>query len=371
MTYEIGKLPLQELLPAVGQAEDRLARLDERVRRSSVGPGFAERLHFFDAAASMWAAGELVHIEDLVLHDARMDIRTPTHELTISHAILRARRRIADADRSWAISESGIAALAGIAGREDHEVEKGPPEGGDEGVDPWLSDNDDLSREFAEIDAIIERSRQTLEGRGQQRTVAAPRQSVTVGDLVIRDAEWDERSRLDQWRSLIHDVDNLPVSLGAALLWDAWNVLEPLQNKHWLGALLISSFLRSRSKVTSHLFALNVGLKTIPRERRRSPSTTTRLVACLDAMTAGSDSGVKEVDRLQQAKGMMERRLRGRRSSSSLPAVIELVLSTPIVSSSLIAKSAKVTPRAALTLINELGIREITGRGRYRAWGVL
>ena len=84
-------------------AEDQLARLDEIVRRSAVGEGFTERGHFFDAAASMWVAGELVHIEDLVLHDARMDIRAPTHELTIAHAILRSRRRIAGNSfaRTW------------------------------------------------------------------------------------------------------------------------------------------------------------------------------------------------------------------------------------------------------------------------------
>jgi len=34
-------------------------------------------------------------IEDLVLHDAGHDIRTPTHELTIARDVLRSRRRIA------------------------------------------------------------------------------------------------------------------------------------------------------------------------------------------------------------------------------------------------------------------------------------
>jgi hypothetical protein len=67
----------------------------------------------------------------------------------------------------------------------------------------------------------------------------------------------------------------------------------------------------------------------------------------------------------------MERRLRGRRSSSSLPAVVELVLSRPVVSAAMIAKTAKVTRRGALNLIADLGVREMTGRGRYRAWGIL
>lgn len=37
----------------------------------------------------------------------------------------------------------------------------------------------------------------------------------------------------------------------------------------------------------------------------------------------------------------------------------------------MIAKTAKVTQRGALNLIGELGVREVTGRGRYRAWGIL
>lgn len=50
-------------------------------------------MHFADACASLWIDGELVHLQDLVLHDAHSDIRTPTHELTIARDVLRTRRR--------------------------------------------------------------------------------------------------------------------------------------------------------------------------------------------------------------------------------------------------------------------------------------
>ena len=66
-----------------------LARLDERVSRSEVGSGFLERQNFADACASLWIDGELVHLEDLFLHDTSHDIRTPTHELTIARDVLR------------------------------------------------------------------------------------------------------------------------------------------------------------------------------------------------------------------------------------------------------------------------------------------
>ena len=96
-----------------------------------------------------------------------------------------------------------------------------------------------------------------------------------------------------------------------------------------------------------------------------------RLSAFLDAMSASAEIGMKEVARLGQAREQMERRLRGRRVSSSLPVAIDLVLARPIVSAAMVAKAATVTPRAALNLVAELGIREVTGRGRYRAWGII
>ena len=114
MTYEIGKLTLETLLGPVAAAEDALARLDERVARSEVGSGFAARADFFESVSSMWVAGELVHLEDLVLHDAQMDIRAPSHELVIAHRIVRARRRVSRNDPGWAVSRSGIMALAGV-----------------------------------------------------------------------------------------------------------------------------------------------------------------------------------------------------------------------------------------------------------------
>jgi hypothetical protein len=68
---------------------------------------------------------------------------------------------------------------------------------------------------------------------------------------------------------------------------------------------------------------------------------------------------------------MMERRLVGKRTSSKLPGLIELVTARPLVSAGMIAKELAVTPRAALRIVEELGLREMTGRGRFRAWGVM
>lgn len=199
----------------------------------------------------------------------------------------------------------------------------------------------------------------------------AGRSAVVVGDLVVRDSDWDEADRITQWRRVLGEVADLPPTLAAALIWEAWESLEPMQRQHWLGSQFVSAYLRARGKVASHLFGFNIGLKAVPRERRRSANRLTRILAFLDAMSASAESGMKEIARLTQAREQMARRLNGRRSSSSLPTTIDLVLSRPIVSAPMIAKVANVTQRGALNLIGELGVRELTGRGRYRAWGIL
>ena len=368
MTYEIGKLNHETLLAPMAVAEDALARLDERVARSEVGAGFAERADFFDSVSSMWVGGELVHLEDLVLHDAQMDIRAPSHELVIAHRIVRARRRVSRNDPGWAVSRSGVMALAGVA--EEPSIEAKPSDGGGEGVELDSVDHDTLSPELAEIDEVLARTKWLVDGNEPtERKKQEP--ELSVGELLIRDPDWDEGERIGEWLALVKEVDPLPATLAAAVLWDAWEHLEPLQRQHWLGQVLVSDFLRSRGKVRSHLLAYAMGLRDIPRERRRARDRTTRLVAFLDAMTAAAAAGMKDIDRLTLAKHRLERRAVGKRSTSSLPVAIDLLVSRPIVSAHMVAKAAKITPRGALNLVSELGVREMTGRGRYRAWGIL
>lgn len=48
-----------------------------------------------------------------MLHDAHMDIRAPTHELTRAHAVLRARRQILARPPDWALGREGVRRLTG------------------------------------------------------------------------------------------------------------------------------------------------------------------------------------------------------------------------------------------------------------------
>ncbi|ARM91510.1 HTH DNA-binding domain-containing protein (plasmid) [Rhizobium sp. CIAT894] len=377
MRYDIDGVMLQALLPALAAAEDAVARLDERVLRSPVGEGFAERSHFFDAAGALWVAGELVHVEDLVLHDAHMDSRAPSHELTIAHSVLRTRRRIWTGEPSWALGAPGLAALTATLGEGEGDArEPKRPEAPGEADEEGEDEDGPLAAEMAEIDAILARSQKLIDihtGKApasEQAAVPAARRNEDPLGL-LGDDEWDEEQRLAEWRSVLPLADSLPPVLGAVILFEAWERIEPLRRQHWLGGLLVAGHLRARGKVASHLFSFYGGLKLVRHERRRARDRATRLQAFLEAMHLGATAGLKELDRLTLARTQMELRFRGRRSNSSLPELADFILSRPMVSAAMIARHLRITPRGALNLVNEIGIREITGRGRYRAWGII
>jgi hypothetical protein len=165
------------VLKPVADASSALSRVDERIARSAVRPGFLERQNFTDACASLWIDGELVHLEDLVLHDSLRDIRSRSHELTIAHDVLRTRRRIADHPPAWALSKEGLRALrrtqawpgASLGGGgevlPEHQVEPTAGPGGAEDSDEKSggAGEDALDAELAAIDALLARSEAAIE----------------------------------------------------------------------------------------------------------------------------------------------------------------------------------------------------------------
>jgi hypothetical protein len=134
--------------------------------------------------------------------------------------------------------------------------------------------------------------------------------------------------------------------------------------------LLAAALLRERGKTRHHLPCLHEGLKAIPRQRRRPLDQAGRLAFQLEAIAAAAEAGLKDHDRWLTGRNLLARKLAGRRSTSSLPALLDYVLARPIVSAGMIAKELKITSRGAQDLVGELGLREATGRRRYRAWGI-
>ncbi len=220
-----------------------------------------------------------------------------------------------------------------------------------------------LAGELAAIDHVLIRSTKILADG------AAP--AALLRNPLVYDPDAEEDEKLEAWRRAAVAAQPEPPLLAAALLWNAWDTDPPLARQAWLGPLLVSAVLRARHKTRAHLACVNLGLRCVPREQRRSPDQATRLAAFLDAIVAGAGAGMKDHDRWLLARKQLESKLKGRRSSSSLPALVEFILARPIASASMIAAALGVTPRAAQTMAAELGLREMTGRGRYRAWGIV
>lgn len=341
-------------------ASDALTRLDERLRTSPVAAGFIARAHFGDACAALWLEGDLVHLEDLVLHDARMDLHAPTHALIRAATILRARRTIFE-QSAWALTADGLATLRRGVGRSEE-----PADEEDQDADEIASFDEQADEsEFAAVDALLMRSR---------RAVETARASKPERPSLLYDDDWDEEARLADWQAAVAGTKGLPALLAAAVALDAWMAIEPLQHQAWLGRPLAAAMLRARGKTRHHLVAVSVGLKAARYRRAAGHDLATRVGGLLEAVEGAAALGIKDVERLTLARELMLRKCEGRRGNSRLAQLVELFVRSPLVSVPMAAKELRVSAQAVEGMLTELGgtrPRELTGRERYRAWGVV
>ena len=373
----LNSLAWLDLAGPLDRAGRALTRADERLRRTpTLEDGVRSRSHLFDTCASMALDGDLVHLEDLVLHDAGTDRRAPTHELTRAARLLALRRRIDRQSPETVLSRSGVLTLIGRQAREPGPGDAAADVRGRGGAAPDGGPGRALETEdvlFAEIDAVLERSRQLAQG-----TVPAPRLSTSRGAVDLQSHETGvsgRRDRLDAWLAVLNAAAafRIPPVLTAALLLDAWQLLQPLDTWPELGRLVSAAFLK-REVTTSHLPILSVGLRKSPfRWRRRDPFQT-RISGLLTGFEKAAQDTMDQLDRLSIAQEQLTRHCQACRSHSRLPEFAQMFLSRPLVTIPMARRDLGVTAAAVDRMIRQLGPalpRELTGRERYRAWGIL
>jgi hypothetical protein len=302
------------LLDPLLRAEDALARLDERARTSPLREGWQARLLYGEACASRLAEGELVHLEDLVLLDNGALMGGITPDLSSAWHVLGVWRKAAKLDAAELLRAERPGEIAAVA--------------------------------------------------------AAP-----AGDApdYFFEADWNGAERLEAWRRVLRETRDLPALVAAALAWDAWLVLEPEQRSAWRGPLIAALVMKVRGKTRHLLLPIDTGRRFAAYRRHPNHDLAARVAGFLDWVSTASERANKELDRLVLAEELLRTRLQGRRRNSRLPALVDLLLSKPLVSVPMAAKALKCSNQAVEAMLQQLGStpRELTGRGRYRAWGIV
>ncbi len=321
-----------------------------------------------EAVRALILDGHLVDVGDLVLHDAGMDVRHPTRELTRAAAALRARRTALARPAPWPLSIDGLAALRGIGpvrGEGAHKPTRGKPDPeDDEAYPPFANDADPWRAHFAEIDALLERTSQVLAGE----TPLPKRRSH-----LVYDPDQDEAEAEDLWLDVVKRTSHWPAIAAAAVAWNAWLDLNLYTRLPWLGLIMAAAILRARG-LTSHLLPLAAGFKQSKLRPQGREGAREKLEGFCQVLEEALAIANRDLDRLILARELMRRVTDKCRSSSRLPELVELFLSRPLVTVPLGAKLLQVTPKAIDLMLAQLGgalPRELTGRTRYRARGIV
>jgi hypothetical protein len=332
------KLEQEQLFIALAEAESAVSRLDEQARWSPVANGWKSRLDFQEATSWAWSHNELAALEDLVLHDVRMDVRAPGQGLSLAHGVIRARRKAALRGLNPLTPAAGL----WLAGR------VADPPGADE-----------VS------------SRPATHPEGGSRLDHLSQHLDALGGGVT-----DEPGRaLRDWCEAVASVEAAaPDLLVGAFALEAWRVVNPLPRETYVGAILTATWLKRRGRVSSHLLGLQgaaAKLGPLPSRIAAGPPAP-RLRRQLQILATAAIQGREELNRLSLVRQVLAHQISGRRKGSRAQDLAELLLASPVVSAPMAAAHLKVSQQAVRGLIPTLGssVRELTGRRRFQAWMV-
>lgn len=332
--FEDDTSPQEAVFAALARAEDRVSRLDERVRACGFSEGWNTRADIRAVLGAMWADGQLVHPEDLVLHDVGSDTRAPDGSVAKARQLLDARRRARRAGPEL-LSWGGLAWLAGLA-------RQAPPPG---------------ARPSARVDGI-------RTARAGYAALAAFFEALSKGDSD------SPRAGVEDCLAVL-DVAGAPPLLLAAALAEAWRVVDPLPRQRPLGLLAAGLSLRAAGRFTAGLFPLEVALRRRPVPGRLAwAAIDERLAFWLAQFELAADLELEELTRLGHQKALIERRVAGGRRNNRGRDLARLAVENPVLTTEAIARALSITPQASLQLVRRMSgvLHEITGRSRYRVW---
>jgi hypothetical protein len=416
-TYTLSRTTLSGLIADLGRpieaATLALVRIDERLARSEpmLADGVRARFHLFEAQALSQLAGELASLEDLVLHDAGMDVRAPSTGVVRAQRILDERRSLARRAPEAVLAPEALSRLIGVAAKSGQgkarDEQTGPaqaavsaaappavsgpwempkpfaedglwpdPDDSDDGDGPELPDDEDeplasdSSRaapgDLAAIDALLARTGRLLGAFEGPPPEIAP--------LRLRDPDYGASSRLMAWLDALNATEYAPAVLATAIAIDAWLMLEPAERGGEVGFALAATFLRQRDIAAHHLPALGFGYRKGRFRWSPHQGQAVRLAGLIEAMQGSATLVDGDLKRLTLAREVMGRRCEGRRGNSRLRELVDLFMASPLVTVQMATEKLKVTPQAVEVMLKELGPslpRELTGRKRYRAWGIV
>jgi hypothetical protein len=417
-TYTFSKNCLREMISDLARPVEAatlaLVRIDERLARSEpvLADGVRARADLFEAQALAHLSGELVSLEDLVLHDAGMDVRAPSTCVVRATRILSERRSQARRTPEAVLSTDALCRLIGLADDDakatepEDETAQGEARAGvparPTGPQPWEMPkpfaDEELWPDPDEIDDIAEMERLEADddellahdsshtGSGDLAAVDAlllrtgcllaafERPLPETARLLLRDPNYGASARLDAWLGTMAAATDAPAVLGAAGALDAWLMLEPAERGGEVGFALAATLLRQRGVAAHHLPALGLGYRKGRFRWSPHQALAVRLAGMVEAIHDSARLADNDLKRLTLAREVMGRRCEGRRGNSRLKELVDLFMASPLVTVQMATEKLKVTPQAVEVMLKELGSslpRELTGRKRYRAWGIV
>lgn len=294
---------------------EALARLDERVQNSRVLDGWRNRLLYHEACACQLAEGDLIHLTDLVLLDA--GAATCHGSIPLANALhtLQTWRQALAADNPAAFLKSC------------------PPA--------------ELSAERAAVG------------------IRASTAQDEAGEMI-------DMERLWHWQDVLEQTAPMHPLIAAAIAWDAWLAIAPEQHGAWRAPLIAAVILKARGLTRNFLAPIDLGRRNHAFRRHEHQTELVRLEGFLHWVAAGLAHAQKQHVRLASIEAQLRRAVDKRQKNSRLPALIDLLVSSPAVSVPMAARKIGISTQAVRVMLNDLsGIpRLLTERKRYSVWAV-